>query len=415
MKKDIYFVNKPKIIDFFHKSSIKINKMSWGAGHIVVLANNMRIYSWGWNRLGQLGLNVKDNKIDTPQEIEALRCKNIMSVYWGAGHSFALDGYGSTYSWGASADYQTGHGQNDVDIYWPKRIDFQASGQYKIKDIAWGIKHTLMLTMNNEVISFGWTEFGQCGQGLSSEVRGKKVHNKWPSLVGSLDGKIITNIYCGGAHSIWLTSNQAIYSFGLNNNGQLGLGSSIHHVSLPEKIRQFTSFSLSNIACGDEMTLFLTANSDLFAWGWNGANQFTWIETSKLYYPTQLDYEQLFGSPNTLVSQIYWSDKTITFKIGSNKLYQWGSIIGKDKMSKSDKPVFIKDLDWDIMDVIWARSQMFVIGKERVVRKEIKNNEYIMNIINSNKIFYTQKPKEENFKYNKMDKKEIKRILHEKK
>lgn len=121
-------VKKPLLINFFQQNSIKITKMSCGAGHIVVLGNNMRTYSWGCNRLGQLGLNIKDEKISTPKEIKTLRCKNISDVFCGAGHSFALDSYGSAYSWGASADYQTGHSQNEIDIYCPKRIDFQTLG-----------------------------------------------------------------------------------------------------------------------------------------------------------------------------------------------------------------------------------------------------------------------------------------------
>ena len=152
--------------------------MSWGAGHIIVLANNSRVYSWGCNRLGQLGLNLEQENITMPHEIDDLRGKNIENIFWGAGHSFALDSYGSVYSWGASADYQTGHNQNEVDIYSPKRIDFDILNGHKIKDIACGIKHTLMLTTDNEVISFGWTEYGQWGQGLSTKIIGKKVHNK---------------------------------------------------------------------------------------------------------------------------------------------------------------------------------------------------------------------------------------------
>ena len=46
--------------------------------------------------------------------------RGITKLYCGAGHSFALDCYGVPYSWGASADFQTGHCQNEVDIYTPK-------------------------------------------------------------------------------------------------------------------------------------------------------------------------------------------------------------------------------------------------------------------------------------------------------
>lgn len=47
--------------------------MSCGAGHIVVLSNHLRIYSWGCNSLGQLGLNLQDENIKRPQEVTTLR------------------------------------------------------------------------------------------------------------------------------------------------------------------------------------------------------------------------------------------------------------------------------------------------------------------------------------------------------
>lgn len=406
----------PKPVDYFVKLWIKIWKMSAGAGHIVALANNLKIYSWGCNRLGQLGLNIKHESVSKPHEITSLRGKNISSVHWGAGHSFALDMYGSTYSWGASADYQTGHSQNEVDIYCPKRIDFDSMGGHKIKDIACGIRHTLMLTTENEVISFGGTEYGQCGQGLSSQIPGRRVHQKKPSVIPTLEGKIITNIYWGGSHSICITSNQAVYSFGLNSSGQLGLGDSVHHISFPEKIRQFTSFSILDVACGDEMTMFLTSNNDVFSCGWKEAQYFTSIENPNLYYPLKLDNDMLFGSRSSVISNVYCSDKTVIFRMNNNKMYEWGSVIGQDK-NKSQKPTLIKDLDYDIVDVICARAQMFVTANERIEPKNIRKNDQIMQILNSNQLFYTQKPQDRQITFyeNSFKQKDLKKILHEKK
>lgn len=410
---------KPKVINFFNRISVKISKMGWGAGHIVVLSHNYRVYSWGWNRLGQLGLNLKQENINTPQEISDLRSKNIENIFWGAGHSFALDSYGTVYSWGASADYQTGHNQNEIDIYSPKRIDFDILDGHKIKDIACGIKHTLMLTTNNEVISFGCTEYGQWGQGLSSKIEGKKVHNKKPTIIPTLEGKIIIGIYCGGAHSVWITSNQDVFSFGLNNNGQLGLGDEVHHISFPEKLRQFTSFTIKSVAWGDEMTLYLTSNNDLFAWGWNGAKQFALIEKSNLYYPTKLNNQTLFGSKSSNISKIFWSDRTVAFLIGNDMLYQWGAVIGKNHRSASVESMnmhLVKELDKDIVDVFWARSQMFVIANEKVQTKKICKNNNIMDILNSNNIFYTHKPENTqiNFYEESFKKKDLNKIIQEK-
>lgn len=71
----------PKLIDYFTKYAIRISKMSCGAGHIIVIADNLKIYSWGCNRMGQLGLNLKQESISTPHEVSDLRCKGIIDVY----------------------------------------------------------------------------------------------------------------------------------------------------------------------------------------------------------------------------------------------------------------------------------------------------------------------------------------------
>lgn len=77
-----YLVCKsPKLVDYFTSLSIKIAKMSCGAGHIIVSADNLKVYSWGCNRLGQLGLNMKEESVTTPHEIIDLRCKAVTDVY----------------------------------------------------------------------------------------------------------------------------------------------------------------------------------------------------------------------------------------------------------------------------------------------------------------------------------------------
>jgi aspartokinase len=91
-------------------------------------------------------------------------------------------------------------------------------------------------------------------------------------------------------------------------------------------------------------------------------------------------------------------------------------VIGQDK-NKSQKPTLIKDLDYDIVDVICARAQMFVTANERVEPKNIRKNDQIMQILNNNQLFYTQKPQDRQITFyeNSFKQKDLKKILHEKK
>jgi alpha-tubulin suppressor-like RCC1 family protein len=44
-----------------------------------------------------------------PTEIKSIKDRVITDISSGAGHCLALDNFGVVYSWGASADFQTGH------------------------------------------------------------------------------------------------------------------------------------------------------------------------------------------------------------------------------------------------------------------------------------------------------------------
>ena len=88
-------------------SILKVVQLVCGAGHSLILTQTNQMYSWGCNLLGQLGLGDTYNR-KVPTEILSLRDKIITEVASGAGHCLALDTYGVVYSWGASADFQTG-------------------------------------------------------------------------------------------------------------------------------------------------------------------------------------------------------------------------------------------------------------------------------------------------------------------
>jgi len=84
-----------------------------------------------------------------------------------------------------------------------------------VKKMACGIKHTVLLSMEGEIIAFGGNEHGQCGDGKYGKDNMKRSFD--PSL--HLRGRLVKDIACGGAHSLFLTSNQEIFSCGLNDKG----------------------------------------------------------------------------------------------------------------------------------------------------------------------------------------------------
>jgi len=86
---------------------VRLTKITLGAGHAVALSHQGKVYTWGLNLLGQLGVGDTEPRW-SPTLVPTLKDAKIVDVASGAGHSFAVDKQSTVYSWGASADFQTG-------------------------------------------------------------------------------------------------------------------------------------------------------------------------------------------------------------------------------------------------------------------------------------------------------------------
>lgn len=161
--------------------------------------------------------------------------------------------------------------------------------KHRVLQISCGMKHTAIIINSsttsaanpNELLCFGGNQYGQCGNGehgasagSSVATKGPKVKSTYEVVEGALKGKSVTMVECGGAHTIVRTSNNDIYSFGLNDKGQLGLGTVGTFSSTPKKLKHFTSFQITQISCSEESSSVVTSNGDLFVWGRNTEGMF---------------------------------------------------------------------------------------------------------------------------------------------
>jgi alpha-tubulin suppressor-like RCC1 family protein len=84
----------------------------------------------------------------------------------------------------------------------------------------------------------------------------------------------IKEVSTGETHSIILTNNNQLFSFGSNSFGELGLGySSNKNISIPTEINHnFTKFNIKKISCGYYHTLILDENGEVYSFGKNDVN-----------------------------------------------------------------------------------------------------------------------------------------------
>ncbi|ERL83301.1 hypothetical protein D910_00177, partial [Dendroctonus ponderosae] len=190
--------------------------------------------------------------------VTGLDAYNIVRVACGATHSTALNQWGQVFSWGSDYHGQLGQqlGENIQPV--PKIVKALAS-QHVIQLVC-GQRHTVALTNNGDILAWGANNFGQLGIGLfsSSETT--------PKLVASLRGIPIVFITCGANHTFAISKSGAVYGWGKNTRGQLGVNDTENKM-FPTQLRTMRNLRVRYIACGEEFSAFLTLDGGVFTCG----------------------------------------------------------------------------------------------------------------------------------------------------
>jgi alpha-tubulin suppressor-like RCC1 family protein len=230
-----------------------------GLSHVIALTEDGKIYCWGRNESGQLGNGITDFYDNEPQINHNLSDNIIEDIKCGSYHSLALTN-GEVYAWGQNGSGQIGN-DNNKDQLIPFKIN--SFGEEKIEAISCGSKHSLALTKSSHVFSWGLNDKGQLGNGEGEDSNVPKVVKVEDENKKSV---ICTKISCGSKHSLLLSSDGEIYAFGNNEFGQLGI-ENLDNKSFPTKIPNEKKFS--DIASHFHSNMsFAKSNDNIFYyWG----------------------------------------------------------------------------------------------------------------------------------------------------
>ena len=200
-----------------------ITQISAGAGHSLALASDGTVYAWGQNTYGQLGNNVTTNS-SSPVAVQTtgtpMAGKSIVNIAAGGYHSLALADDGTVYAWGYNPTGQLGNGAT-VDSRTPvavKATGTPMAGKNIIK-IAAGVHNSLALASDGTVYTWGRGEFGQLGNGTTTD---SNVPVAVKTVGTPMASKTIIGISGGPAYMLAVDSNGKVYGWGRNANGQLG-------------------------------------------------------------------------------------------------------------------------------------------------------------------------------------------------
>ncbi|KAH3765810.1 cell wall anchor protein [Pelomyxa schiedti] len=244
----------PVSVSFTHLEC-NVTEVSCGKYHTLALMGNGDVYSWGHNKCGQLGLSNTLN-MNFPQIVQC-SSTNFSSISCGAFFSVAISSTGDLYSWGDNSTGQLGIGSK----YKKSVPQLVAALQGKhVTDVTCGGWHTIAQLESGEVFLWGaiWD--------ASTTDKEKALHNIFPQPVPFLTGKQVVTICCGGRHTIAVLDSGEFLSWGCNNCGQLGCGSS-PKASQPLKISHMNGRHAVAVSCGASHTTVLLDTGEVIGWG----------------------------------------------------------------------------------------------------------------------------------------------------
>ncbi len=245
----------------------KIYKISCGGMHTLLLTSQGNIYSWGCGDGGTLGRDGTDNiptKVNINIPIEGISAGDCHSIAYN-------DKLNKLFFWGT---FRNSQGEIGDHINTPMEINLNLiKNEYIVKVIS-GNNHVVILTEQGHVYAFGNKEFGQTGIDISKIDKIRNIENEH-LIPNKIKGDNIIDIYTGGNHSFLIQNDRRkiFKSWGCNLFGQLGINNTENQFEPQEVI--FPEENIEIISCtgGDFHSLALTSNYHIYSWGKNDESQ----------------------------------------------------------------------------------------------------------------------------------------------
>jgi alpha-tubulin suppressor-like RCC1 family protein len=233
-----------------------------GFAHSLAVDNQGRLWGWGQNDHGQLGLG------DGLTRLLPTQSKNIsglIALAAGWNHSLAIRSDGRVLAWGVNSQNQLGL-SGSADLSTPAEVPNLPAMQA----VAAGAAYSLALARDGQVWAWGQGNFTSAA----------------PAPIMGLDQ--VKQVESGSNHILALREDGTVWSLGENDRGQLGLGDQVPR-AIPAQVQGLPS--IVDIGCGDGFSMAQDADGVIYAWGDNASSQLgpydaygpMWLEP----YPTK--------------------------------------------------------------------------------------------------------------------------------
>jgi alpha-tubulin suppressor-like RCC1 family protein len=180
----------------------------------------------------------------------------LMGIAGGDGYTLYAKWDGTVWAWGSNTYGQLGDGSplrrlTPVPVKNPSGAGYLSS----IVSVSVGTNYSLALASNGSVFAWGQNNYGQLGDGTTT-------NRLLPVQIPSLNG--IVAISAGATHALALRFDGKVYAWGRNHLGQLGDGTQTDRL-IPVKVLYLDN--AVSIAAGANHSLAVHQDGSAYAWG----------------------------------------------------------------------------------------------------------------------------------------------------
>lgn len=230
----------PKLVTALE--GLHVSQCALGSVHCIAIAwegENAGVYSWGNNRLGQLGLG-HGKDCHTPSRITGLDCHDIVEVDCGFQHSTAVTASGDLLFWGTVVEeHYFSYHPTVLEAFQDVSVRSTSSGTHMIyvsKEgkgmLAWGAMH--------------------------SKAVGPPVH------LEAFSDVTVKQVASGSVHTAALIETDtgtAVYTWGSNSHLQVDASRPLdYNTAKPQLCTALSDALVAQVACGSRFTMFLAVD-----------------------------------------------------------------------------------------------------------------------------------------------------------
>ncbi|XP_025268005.1 X-linked retinitis pigmentosa GTPase regulator [Camponotus floridanus] len=252
-------ISKPSCVKILKPE--KVTHVACGRAHTLICTGAQKIFACGSNQEGQLGRENSAIGDSSSSPILIYDCglagPRIVQIAAGSHHSMILTSDGGVVAWGSNLEGQLGLPGVSGLVNKPTKVPIPEP----VKEISAGYYHSAFLTESGLVYVCGESESGKLGidVNFSTQVAPKQMQLPTPAI----------HVTCGGHHTLVLAENSNIYCSGSNASGQLGMGTNLNEIHMPKHLARgsLRNEKIVKIACGESHSAILTELGKLFTCG----------------------------------------------------------------------------------------------------------------------------------------------------